>query len=211
MKKSERLVEWLRAEGIENEDVLDAMAAVPRDHFISEEMQRYAYEDEALPIECGQTISQPYVVARMTELILGKEKKLEKVLEIGTGSGYQAAILSQLVDDVYTVERYKTLLYQAKQRFEVLGYNNIHTLHADGFLGWDVYAPYDGIIVTAAAPELPDALLEQLADGGRMVIPVGLPYDMQRLYLITCHGDDFEKQSLDFVAFVPLLPGVMDE
>ncbi len=210
MKKSQDLVEWLKQTGIQNDAVLKAIADVPRDRFVSQEMQDVAFEDEALSIECGQTISQPYVVARMTELLLG-DRPLKKVLEIGTGSGYQAAILSHLVDEVYTVERYKTLLQQATQRFETLGYDNIHTLHADGFLGWDVYAPFDGIIVTAAAPELPASLLEQLADGGRMVIPVGTPYETQQLFLITRQGDEFEKQALDPVIFVPMLPGVTDE
>lgn len=210
MEGSKQLVEWLQRSGIENKAVLKAMLSVPRNHFVSEEMQRYAYEDEALPIECGQTISQPYVVARMTDLILKKEGT-KKILEIGTGSGYQAAVLSQLVEEVYTVERYKTLLQQAERRFQELGYDNIHTLHADGSLGWEEHAPYEGIIVTAATPELPPALLEQLAEDGRMVIPIGSSFGIQQLYLITRHGDDFEKQPLDSVAFVPLLPGVADE
>ena len=210
MKKSKQLSVWLKQQGIENQTVLDAISVVPREHFVSEEMQDYAYEDQALPIEGGQTISQPFVVARMTELILS-DKQPNKVLEIGTGSGYQAAVLSQLFDEVYTIERYQTLLQQAEQRFEALDYKNIFTLHADGFLGWQEHAPYDGIIVTAAAPHMPAELLAQLADDGRMIIPIGAQYDLQRLVLVTRQGDDFQQVILDSVAFVPMLPGVAEE
>jgi len=169
MRDSTDLIQWLKQSGIQNTTVLDAMAKVPRDEFVAEHLKRYAFEDEALPIDCEQTISQPYVVARMTELIL-QEDRLDKVLEIGTGSGYQAAVLSQLYKTVYSLERIQTLLDQAKSRFRALGYDNIHAHHVDGFGGWSSEAPYDAIIVTAAAPQIPMPLLEQLADGAKMII-----------------------------------------
>lgn len=200
------LIQWLQQAGIKNDAVLTAMAAVPRNEFVPEELKPYAYEDEALPIDCGQTISQPFVIARMTELIV-ENCPLNSVLEIGTGSGYQAAVLAQLFQDVYTVERIKTLLEDAQTRFEKLRYNNIHTKFADGYEGWESHAPYDAIIVTAAAPEIPQALMDQMADGGRMIIPVGIPNSGQRLQLVTRKGDDYDIETLDSVVFVPLLPG----
>lgn len=204
------LVERLQAEGIRNPDVLEAIARVPRDKFVREDLRKWAHEDEALPIECGQTISQPYVVARMTELLLSAEA-VHKVLEVGTGSGYQAAVLAQLVDEVYTVERIKTLLEKAEHRFEILGYDNIHTKHGDGYLGWPEHAPYDGIIVTAAPTEVPPALRKQLADNGRMVIPIGIPFGTQEIILLIRHGDDFEIERYDFVVFVPMVHGMSEE
>lgn len=204
------LVEQLKAEGIRNPAILKAIETVPRHCFIREDLQDLAYHDDALPIDCGQTISQPYVVARMTELLLG-DTHMGKVLEIGTGSGYQAAILSQLVDQVYTIERFETLAHQAKQRLQQLGYTNIHCLHGDGYLGWPEHAPYDGIIVTAGATEVPKALLEQLVENGRMIIPVGVQFGSQELLLIIRHNDQFEYSRFDPVMFVPLLHGVSKE
>ncbi len=203
------LINELRQAGIESDAVLAAIEAVPRDQFVPEDLKPYAYEDEALPIDCGQTISQPFVIARMTELIT-QDCTLNKVLEVGTGSGYQAAVLSQLFKDVYTIERIKTLLEDASERFQQLGYSNIHAQHADGYEGLAEHAPYDAIIVTAAAPEVPKALMDQMGDGGRMIIPVGIPGSGQRLQLITRRGDDYVVDTLDFVVFVPLLPGQQD-
>lgn len=210
MRSSSTLIEQLKFEGIRNEAVLAAMARVPRHRFVRDEMQDFAYADEALPIECGQTISQPFVVARMTELLLG-DQKLNSVLEVGTGSGYQAAILAQLVPNVYTIERYETLHEQAKKRFLTLGYTNIHCMHGDGYEGWPEKAPFDGIIVTAGATEVPDLLKEQLADGGRLVIPVGVQFGSQELLVITRHDDQFSVERYDPVVFVPLLHGVSKE
>lgn len=202
----------LKAEGIRHPAVLAAIAAVPRHHFVREDLEDLAYHDEPLPIKCGQTISQPYVVARMTELLLGDAvEPMTRVLEIGTGSGYQAAVLSQLVDTVYTVERYESLYQEAKKRFQVLGYTNIHCLHGDGYLGWPEHAPYEGIIVTAGATEIPNALRQQLTDYGRLIIPVGVQFGSQELVLITRHGDQFEYQRFDPVVFVPLLHGLSKE
>lgn len=206
MKDIEALISWLKQVGISQEDVLDAMRNVPRDQFVPEHLKPYAYEDEALPIDCRQTISQPFVVARMTELIL-QDGYRNKILEIGTGSGYQAAVLSHLFKSVYTVERIETLLEQAKGRFKKLGYNNIHTGYSDGFEGWESEAPFDAIIVTAAAPEIPASLLDQLADGGKMIIPVGVSGATQFLQLVTKRGDQYDIRSLDAVVFVPMLPG----
>ena len=203
------LINGLKQAGIESDAVLAAIEAVPRDQFVPEDLKPYAYEDEALPIDCGQTISQPFVIARMTELIT-QDCALNKVLEVGTGSGYQSAVLSQLFKDVYTIERIKTLLEDACERFQQLGYPNIHAQHADGYEGLAEHAPYDAIIVTAAAPEVPKVLMDQMVDAGRMIIPVGMPGSGQRLQLITRRGDDYDVDTLDFVVFVPLLPGQQD-
>ncbi|MGL6297415.1 MAG: protein-L-isoaspartate(D-aspartate) O-methyltransferase, partial [Plesiomonas sp.] len=174
MKRSvelDRLLINLKAQGIRDEQVLHALASVPRNRFIDEAFAHKAYDNTALPIGAGQTISQPYIVARMTEL-LGLQPH-SRVLEIGTGSGYQTAILAHLVDRVCSVERIKTLQWQAKRRFKQLDLHNIATRHGDGWEGWPARAPFDAIIVTAAATAIPQALLEQLADGGVLVIPVG--------------------------------------
>ena len=203
------LIQWLRQAGINSDPVLTAMQAVPRDQFVTEELKPYAYEDEALPIECGQTISQPFVIACMTAFII-TDNPLNKVLEVGTGSGYQSAILSQLFKEVYTVERIKTLLELAEARFEKLKYSNIHTHFGDGHQGWQEYAPYNAIIVTAAAPEIPQALLDQMIDGGRMIIPVGIPNNGQRLQLVKRKGDHYDIDTLDPVVFVPMLRGQQD-
>ncbi len=208
MKKFDyqKLADELRHKGIENDCVLNAIAQVPRDQFVRSDLKSYSTQDSALPIDCEQTISQPFVVARMTEIILKRKKQPEKVLEIGTGSGYQAAILSKVIKEVYSVERIETLYDQAKKKFEALSLKNIHTHYGDGHLGWSEHAPYDAILVTAASPEVPSALLDQLAIGGIMVIPIG-DSRHQALIAITRTKKGFKEQTLDPVIFVPFLPG----
>ncbi|MGD2112601.1 MAG: protein-L-isoaspartate(D-aspartate) O-methyltransferase [Gammaproteobacteria bacterium] len=200
----DRLVERLREEGIRNLEVLEVIRNTPRHLFVDEALASRAYEDTALPIGYNQTISQPYVVAIMTELVIAKRP--QKVLEVGTGSGYQAAVLAQLVPKVYTVERIEPLATLARQRFRQLGLRNIRASHSDGTIGLPEFAPYDAIIVTAAAEDIPQALLDQLAQGGRLVIPLG-GRDYQTLSLITRHNDEFERHDYDPVVFVPLLRG----
>ncbi len=201
----DRLVNRLKAQGIRNENVLRQIWNVPRHLFVDEALASRAYEDTALPIGHGQTISQPYVVARMTEALL-EGSALEKVLEIGTGCGYQTAVLAPLVKRIYSVERIPELLKKTRQRLRDLDVYNVQFRPGDGWQGWLKYAPYDGIIVAAAAPVLPEKLLEQLAPGGRLVMPVG-PAGYQELMLVTRHDDHFEQQSLGAVSFVPLVPG----
>jgi protein-L-isoaspartate(D-aspartate) O-methyltransferase len=201
----DRLVTRLRAEGIRNEAVLDVIRNTPRHLFVDEALASRAYEDTALPIGYNQTISQPYVVAAMTDLIISNNPK--KVLEIGTGSGYQAAILAPLVEKVYTVERIEPLAKQARQRFRKLGLRNVRASYSDGTEGLPDFAPYDAIITTAASEQIPQALLEQLSEhGGRLVIPLG-GSNLQRLTLVTRRGNSYEQESLDPVVFVPLLSG----
>lgn len=200
-----RLVDLLKLKGIHDERVLAVISKTPRHLFVEKAYLDSAYDDHALPLTHGQTISQPYVVAKMTELLLHGQK-LQRVLEVGTGSGYQAAILSQLVDHVYSIERIKPLLEKAKRRLKHLHLNNVEFLYGDGSFGWPEYAPFDGILVTAAATYAPDALLAQLADGGRMIIPVG-GYGGQELQVITRDGDQYHKEVHEYVVFVPLLPG----
>lgn len=200
----DRLVERLRSEGIQNEAVLDVIRNTPRHLFVDEALSSRAYEDTALPIGYNQTISQPYIVAAMTDLVIANAPK--KVLEVGTGSGYQAAILAQLVDKVYTVERIAPLASQARQRFRQLGLRNVRASYSDGTVGLPEFAPYDAIIVTAAADTIPEELLQQLAPGGRLVIPVG-GRDQQVLKLVIRQGDEFEAQDREAVVFVPLLKG----
>lgn len=201
----DRLVQRLREQGIRSEAVLESIRNVPRHLFVDEALSSRAYEDTALPIGLGQTISQPYVVARMTEALLAGFSG-QKVLEIGTGCGYQTAVLAPLVRKIYTVERIPELLRRTRQRLLDLEIHNVQFRPGDGWQGWPKYAPYDGIIVTAAADELPETLLRQLAPGGRMVIPVGPPGD-QDLLLVTRSGDRFEQASLGAVSFVPLVHG----
>lgn len=195
----------LRRRGISDQSVLRAMDEVPREHFVSTELADSAYADQALPIACGQTISQPYVVAYMTEQL--EVEPRHHVLEVGTGSGYQAAILSRLARDVVSIERYRTLADTARERLETLGYTNVTILAGDGFAGVPEQAPYDRIIVTAAAEEVPEALVEQLADGGKMVLPLGPLDGTQHIVKLTKTAGGLSRQSLIAVRFVPLLPG----
>jgi len=201
-----RMVDRLRDRGIESEAVLETLASVPRHLFVDEAMATRAYEDDALPIGDGQTISQPYVVARMTEVLL-EQGPVGKVLEVGTGSGYQAAILSQLVDHVYTVERIKNLLDKARHRFRALEYRNVQARHSDGSWGWATNGPYEAIIVTAAPASVPEPLLEQLQIGGRMIVPVGNQKRQQTLTVITRTLGGYERVELNDVKFVPFLSG----
>ena len=201
----ERLVKRLIEQGIRSPSVLEQIRNVPRHLFVDEALASRAYEDTALPIGLGQTISQPFVVARMTEALL-EGFTGETVLEIGTGCGYQTAVLSPLVRKIFTVERIPDLLRKTRRRLRELDVYNVQFRPGDGWEGWPKYAPYDGIIVTAAAPELPQKLLEQLAPGGRLIIPVG-PQGMQDLAMITKRNDHFEQVSLGAVSFVPLVKG----
>ena len=201
----DRLVQRLRDHGIHSDAVLEQIRNVPRHLFVDEALASRAYEDTALPIGLSQTISQPWVVARMTEALLeGFEG--ETVLEVGTGCGYQTAVMAPLVKKIYTVERIPELLRKTRQRLRDLDIYNVQFRPGDGWEGWPKYSPYDGIIVTAAAPRLPEKLLEQLAPGGRMVIPVGPP-GFQDLLLVTRRDDHFEEVSLGAVSFVPLVQG----
>ena len=201
----DRLVQRLRDQGIRNEDVLEQIRNVPRHLFVDEALASRAYEDTALPIGLGQTISQPYVVARMTEALLDGFEG-EKVLEVGTGCGYQTAVLAPLVKNIWTIERIPELLRRAKQRLRELDIYNVQFKPGDGWQGWAKYAPYDGIIVTAAPDTVPENLLQQLAPGGRLIIPVG-PQGVQDLAMITKRDDHFEQVSLGAVTFVPLVKG----
>lgn len=201
----DRLVRRLEAQGIHSRQVLERIASVPRHLFVDEALASRAYEDTALPIGLGQTISQPFVVARMTESLL-EDFEGEKVLEIGTGCGYQTAVLAPLVKEIYTVERIPELLRKSRQRLRNLDIYNVRFRQGDGWEGWRKYGPYDGIIVAAAAPELPQKLLDQLAPHGRMVIPVG-PVGRQELTRITREDDHFARTTLGAVSFVPLVPG----
>jgi protein-L-isoaspartate(D-aspartate) O-methyltransferase len=202
----ERLVRRLREEGIRNVRVLESIRNTPRHLFVDEALASRAYEDTALPIGNGQTISQPYIVARMTEVLLA-QGPLENILEVGTGSGYQTAVLAPLVRRVYTTERIQALLEQARRRFQTLRIRNIVTKHVDGGLGLPEYAPFDGIIVTAAPEGIPRSLVEQLRPGGRMVLPIGRR-DEQALVAVVRTADGYEHEMLERVSFVPLLSGV---
>ena len=202
----ERLLQRLREEGIRDARVLESMRATPRHLFVDEALGSRAYEDTALPIGNGQTISQPYIVARMTEVLLA-EGTLENILEVGTGSGYQTAVLAPLVRRVYTVERIQALLDQARRRFQKLQLRNIVTKHTDGGVGLPEYAPFDGIIVTAAPAGIPLALVEQLRPGGRMILPVGHTGE-QVLVSVVRTESGYEREMLERVSFVPLLGGI---
>jgi len=201
----ERLIQRLYEEGLSNARVLEVIRRTPRHLFVDEALAHRAYEDTALPIGHNQTISQPYIVGRMTELLLAAGP-LDKVLEIGTGCGYQTAVLAQLVERVFTVERIQALQDRAKERLAELNLRNVVYRWGDGWEGWSALAPYNGIMVTAAAAEVPQALLDQLAIGGRLVIPVGAG-DEQELLLIVREEDGFSRHVLDAVRFVPLLQG----
>jgi protein-L-isoaspartate(D-aspartate) O-methyltransferase len=202
----DRLVKRLRDHGIADQRVLDVIGATPRHIFIDEALSHRAYEDTALPIGHNQTISQPFIVALMTQALLNKPR--ERVLEIGTGSGYQTAVLAALVKRVYTVERIAPLIERARERFKALHLRHIRLKYDDGNMGWPEQAPFDGIIVTAAARNVPEALIEQLAVGGRMVIPVG-DEGNQQLKIIDKTADGLREESLEYVRFVPLLRGTV--
>ena len=201
----ERLIQRLREEGIVNQNVLEVIRRTPRHLFVDEALAHRAYEDTALPIGNNQTISQPYMVARMSELLL-EDGPLDKVMEIGTGSGYQTAVLSQLVERIFSVERIKVLQDRAKERLLELNLRNVVFRWGDGWEGWPALAPYNGIIVTAVATDVPQALLDQLAPGGRLVIPVGAG-DVQQLMVIVREDHGFARRVIGNVRFVPLLNG----
>ena len=202
----ERLIQRLVDQGIDNYTVLDVIRMTPRHLFLDEAMAHRAYEDVALPIGYQQTLSQPYIVARMTELLL-EGGRPERVLEIGTGSGYQTAVLAQLVGEVYSVERIKALQQKARQRMRQLKLRNVHMNHGDGGLGWPEKGPFDGILAAAAPERIPEELLRQLAPGGRLVIPVG--GDRQHLQVVDRTHEGFETTIVESVNFVPLRPGTV--
>ena len=203
----ERLIQRLKEQGIADLRVLDRIRNVPRHLFMDEALASRAYEDTALPIGFGQTISQPYVVARMTEALLAQGPAL-KVLEIGTGCGYQTAVLAPLVGEVYTIERIASLLGRARRTLRELRIRNVHYRHDDGNVGWSARAPFDGILLTAAPHAVPPSLFEQLAVGGRLIAPVG-PEGRQELYRYTKSEKGMERHSLGAVSFVPLLSGLL--
>ncbi|MFT4861650.1 MAG: protein-L-isoaspartate(D-aspartate) O-methyltransferase [Pseudohongiellaceae bacterium] len=201
----ERMLGRLMDQGINSMHVLDVIRSTPRHIFLDEALSHRAYEDVALPIGFGQTISQPYVVAKMTEALF-TSGSMERVLEIGTGCGYQTAVLAQLCKSVYTVERIRPLMDKAKKNLRLLGRRNIEFKHDDGCFGWGEKGPFDAIITTAAPQSIPNDLVQQLADGGRLVIPVGGD-ETQQLTLVTRIGNEFTTQILEDVRFVPLLVG----
>jgi len=201
----DRLVQRLREQGIANLAVLDRIRNVPRHIFVDEALGSRAYEDTALPIGYGQTISQPYIVARMTEALL-QAGAADSVLEVGTGCGYQTAVLAPLVARLYTIERIEPLLARARERLKELGLRNVRFRHGDGTLGWKAHAPFDGILVAAAPLTVPEALIRQLRVGGRLVVPIG-PEGEQELVRITRREQGVQRESLGAVAFVPLLGG----
>ncbi len=201
----DRMVERLKKQGIRDDKLLDVMASTPRHIFVDEALESRSYEDMALPIGHNQTISQPYIVAKMTEILL-ENGRLSKVLEIGTGCGYQTAILAPLVDKIYTVERIAPLLKKAKNNLWDLKLKNISYQHNDGGWGWPEQAPFDGIIVAAAPETVPESLLAQMAMGGVMLIPVGSK-NQQQLYKVTRTESGYENEVLEAVSFVPFLSG----
>jgi len=201
----DRLVQRLREQGIANLSVLERIRNVPRHIFVDEALGSRAYEDTALPIGYGQTISQPYIVARMTEALL-QGGAAENVLEVGTGCGYQTAVLAPLVGRLYTIERIEPLLARARERLKELGIRNVRFRHGDGTLGWSAHAPYDGILVAAAPLTVPETLIGQLRVGGRLIVPIG-PEGEQELVRFTRGEPRVERESLGPVAFVPLLGG----
>ncbi len=202
-QREQMVREQLQGRDITDGRVLDAMRHVPRQAFVPEQLQRQAYADHPLPIGEGQTISQPYIVALMTQLV--SPQSTDKVLEVGTGSGYQAAVLAELAQQVYTIEILPDLGERARQTLASLGYKNIEIRIGDGYLGWPDAAPFDCIVVTAAPSQVPPRLLEQLAEGGRLVIPVDNEYGYQTLTLITRRGEAFEETAVSGCAFVPLV------
>ncbi len=207
LRTRERLMQRLREQGISNLRVLDVMLNTPRHIFLDEALAHRAYEDTALPIGHGQTLSQPYIVARMTEILLGAAGNPQKVLEVGTGSGYQTSILAQLVPQVYSVERIKPLQDKARERLRQIGLRNVQLRHADGGFGWPEAGPYDAILSTAAPMSVPDELLKQLAPGGVLVIPVGGREQQLQLIIRDAENDKFITQVLEPVKFGPFLSG----
>lgn len=206
----DRLIERLRSEGIDNEAVLERIRATPRHLFVDEALASRAYEDTALPIGFGQTISQPYIVALMTDALIRDippGETLGKVLEIGTGCGYQTAVLAPFVKQIYSIERIRPLFQRANERLRRLGVKNVTLRCADGWQGWQSQAPFDGIIVAAAPAEIPQDLLAQLADGGKLIIPVG-GRGAQGLLCVKREGDEFRRREMGLVSFVPLVEGV---
>jgi protein-L-isoaspartate(D-aspartate) O-methyltransferase len=203
MPKVKRLLQQLQSMGVDAPEVLDAIATVPREQFLSQAMQHQAWDNNALPIGSGQTISQPYIVAKMTQLL--DLNYSSKILEVGTGCGYQTAVLSQLVEKVHTIERIKTLQWDAKRRLKQLDVYNVAYKHGDGWQGWASKAPFDAILVTAAADVVPEVLVEQLNDGGKLIIPIGT--EQQSLYLIEKSNGTVTHQVIEPVKFVPLVAG----
>ena len=202
----EKMVEdQIESRGISNQPTLDAMKKVPRHKFVPPNLLDRAYDDEPLPIGYGQTISQPYIVAYMTAVI--DPKPGQKILEIGTGSGYQAAVLAEIIDSVFTIEIVTELYKSSEKRLKELRYKNVLCKNADGYYGWKKYAPFDAIIVTAAAEYIPPPLIEQLKDGGKMIIPVGSPFLNQTLILVEKNGEEITTTSLLPVRFVPFTRG----
>ena len=207
LRTRQRLIKQLQEAGIREQNVLDTLLNVPRHWFVDEALATRAYENTALPIGFGQTISQPYTVARMTELLLADQAR-PRVLEIGTGSGYHTSVLASLVEHVFSVERIGKLLDRARERLRELGLNNVRLKYDDGLLGWPRYAPFDGIIVTAAADAVPEGLLEQLRQGGRLVMPIGRG-TVQELTVFERKAFGMETRPIEKVNFVPLLGGVL--
>ncbi|MCK8816795.1 protein-L-isoaspartate(D-aspartate) O-methyltransferase [Natroniella sulfidigena] len=210
-KRKRMIREQLERRGIEQQAVLESMSEVPRHLFVPDKLKSKAYHDRPLPIREGQTISQPYIVALMIEALELVED--DRVLEIGTGSGYAAAVLAQIAEQVYTIERHQALAELARKRFEKLGYDNLEVKIGDGTEGWEEFGPYDGIIVAAGAPVIPESLTEQLEIGGRLVIPVG-DRDLQELLVLTKQSNgELKKESIAGVRFVPLVgeEGWVDE
>lgn len=203
----ERMVTRLLEQGVRDLRVLEVMRSVPRHLFVDEALATRAYEDTALPIGSGQTISQPYAVARMTEALLNGGRP-RKVLEVGTGCGYQSAVLAALADEVFSVERIGDLVRRTRQRLQALQVRNVRIRHGDGYAGWAEHAPYDAILVAAAPTQLPAALTEQLAEGGRLIVPVG-GRGQQQLLLITRDGGELTQEVLEMVSFVPMVHGAL--
>jgi protein-L-isoaspartate(D-aspartate) O-methyltransferase len=199
-EREDMVAHQIQARGIEDQRVLNAMLSVERHRFVPKDLERLAYIDQPLPIGEGQTISQPYIVALMTEAL--KLQATDRVFEVGTGSGYQAAVLSMLADEVYTVEIIESLADSAERRLRSLGYDNVFVRHGDGFVGWPEAAPFNAIIITCAAPRLPEPLVDQLAEGGRLIVPLGDDYQMLTLYNKV--GGELKEQEIIPVLFVPM-------
>jgi protein-L-isoaspartate(D-aspartate) O-methyltransferase len=207
----ERLVQRLKEQGVSNSSVLNVMRNTPRHIFLDEALSHRAYEDSSLPIGFGQTLSQPYIVARMTEILLGAASKLDRVLEIGTGSGYQTCVLAQLVTKVYSVERIKPLQEKARKRLRTLGLRNVQLKHADGGFGWPQMGPFDAILSAAAPEVVPDDLLDQIAPGGVLIIPVGGEEQELHLIMRAAEAGRLVTRIVEPVKFVPLVSGVKND